>query len=99
HHPDHYAPSLHDALPISGTVAGTGTRAVTTGQPRPEWLAHCRDLNDKAGQVVREELAGHPKPTGLHVAAVVMDALREGDQLLLGASNPVRDAALVSAPR
>lgn len=84
---------------VSGNVVGTGTRAVTTGQPRPEWLAHCRDLNDKAGQVVREELAGHPKPTGLHVAAVVMDALREGDQLLLGASNPVRDAALVSAPR
>ncbi|WP_280206417.1 arabinosyltransferase C-terminal domain-containing protein [Nocardia cyriacigeorgica] len=22
--------------------------AVTTGQPRPEWLAHCRDLNAKA---------------------------------------------------
>ncbi len=37
----------------------------------------------------------HPKPTGLHVAGVVMNALREGDQLLLGASNPVRDAALV----
>ncbi|MGV9753868.1 2-succinyl-5-enolpyruvyl-6-hydroxy-3-cyclohexene-1-carboxylic-acid synthase [Nocardia farcinica] len=84
---------------VSGNVVGTGTRAVTSGAPRPEWLAHCRELDDKARQVVRAELAGHPKPTGLHVAAVVMDALREGDQLLLGASNPVRDAALVATPR
>ncbi|MET8430868.1 2-succinyl-5-enolpyruvyl-6-hydroxy-3-cyclohexene-1-carboxylic-acid synthase [Nocardia sp. NPDC004860] len=84
---------------VSGNVVGTGTRAVTHGAPRPEWLELCRDLNEKAVTVVRAELAGHPKPTGLHVAAVVMDALRDGDQLLLGASNPVRDAALVSEPR
>ncbi|MFB8005464.1 2-succinyl-5-enolpyruvyl-6-hydroxy-3-cyclohexene-1-carboxylic-acid synthase [Nocardia sp. NPDC056000] len=84
---------------VSGNVVGTGTRAVTTGAPRPEWLEQCRDLNEKAVAVVRAELAGHPKPTGLHVAAVVLDALHEGDQLLLGASNPVRDAALVSHPR
>ncbi|MGW4125529.1 2-succinyl-5-enolpyruvyl-6-hydroxy-3-cyclohexene-1-carboxylic-acid synthase [Nocardia sp. NPDC004711] len=84
---------------VSGNVVGTGTRAVTHGAPRPEWLELCRELNEKAVTVVRAELAGHPKPTGLHVAAVVMDALRDGDQLLLGASNPVRDAALVSAPR
>ncbi|MEU2041632.1 2-succinyl-5-enolpyruvyl-6-hydroxy-3-cyclohexene-1-carboxylic-acid synthase [Nocardia niwae] len=84
---------------VSGNVVGTGTRAVTAGAPSPQWLEHCRELNTKADQVVRAELARHPKPTGLHVAAVVMDALRDGDQLLLGASNPVRDAALVSHPR
>ncbi|MET8651962.1 MULTISPECIES: 2-succinyl-5-enolpyruvyl-6-hydroxy-3-cyclohexene-1-carboxylic-acid synthase [Nocardia] len=84
---------------VSGNVVGTGTRAVTSGAPRAEWLARCRELDATANQVVREELAAHPKPTGLHVAAVVMDALRDGDQLLLGASNPVRDAALVSSPR
>ncbi|MEV0249164.1 2-succinyl-5-enolpyruvyl-6-hydroxy-3-cyclohexene-1-carboxylic-acid synthase [Nocardia sp. NPDC050712] len=84
---------------VSGNVVGTGTRAVTTGAPRAEWLARCQEFNAKATDVVREELARHPKPTGLHVAAVVMAALREGDQLLLGASNPVRDAALVSQPR
>jgi len=33
--------------------------------------------------------------TGLHVAAAVTDAIRPGDQLVLGASNPVRDLALV----
>ncbi|GGL43244.1 2-succinyl-5-enolpyruvyl-6-hydroxy-3-cyclohexene-1-carboxylic-acid synthase [Nocardia jinanensis] len=84
---------------VSGNVVGTGTRAVTTGAPSAEWLARCRELDQRACSVVREELSRHPKPTGLHVAAVVLDTLGEGDQLLLGASNPVRDAALVSAPR
>lgn len=84
---------------VSGNVVGTGTRAVTSGAPTAQWLARCRELDLRARAVVREELARHPKPTGLHVAAVIMDALREGDQLLLGASNPVRDAALVSAPK
>ncbi len=84
---------------VSGNVVGTGTRAVTSGAPTAQWLARCRELDLRAREVVREELARHPKPTGLHVAAVVMDALREGDQLLLGASNPVRDAALVAAPK
>ncbi|MET9491818.1 2-succinyl-5-enolpyruvyl-6-hydroxy-3-cyclohexene-1-carboxylic-acid synthase [Nocardia sp. NPDC006630] len=84
---------------VSGNVVGTGTRAVTHGSPRAEWLEQCRDLNEKAIAVVRAELDAHPKPTGLHVAEVVMNALHDGDQLLLGASNPVRDAALVSQPR
>ncbi|MFI5714383.1 2-succinyl-5-enolpyruvyl-6-hydroxy-3-cyclohexene-1-carboxylic-acid synthase [Nocardia sp. NPDC051750] len=84
---------------VSGNVVGTGTRAVTSGAPTAQWLARCRELDLRARTVVREELTRHPKPTGLHVAAVIMDALREGDQLLLGASNPVRDAALVSAPK
>ncbi|MBU3060861.1 2-succinyl-5-enolpyruvyl-6-hydroxy-3-cyclohexene-1-carboxylic-acid synthase [Nocardia sp. NEAU-G5] len=84
---------------VSGNVVGTGTRAIVSGAPRAEWLEHCAEMNAKATRVVRDELARHPKPTGLHVAAVVMDALGEGDQLLLGASNPVRDAALVSHPR
>ncbi|MFR9753326.1 2-succinyl-5-enolpyruvyl-6-hydroxy-3-cyclohexene-1-carboxylic-acid synthase [Nocardia sp. 004] len=84
---------------VSGNVVGTGTRAVITGAPSAAWLRRCRELDTKASQMVRAELAQHPKPTGLHVAAVVMDALRDGDQLLLGASNPVRDAALVAHPR
>ncbi|MBF6352673.1 2-succinyl-5-enolpyruvyl-6-hydroxy-3-cyclohexene-1-carboxylic-acid synthase [Nocardia flavorosea] len=84
---------------VSGNVVGTGTRAVTSGAPTAQWLDRCRELDRRARAVVRDELARHPKPTGLHVAAVVMDALRDGDQLLLGASNPVRDAALVAAPK
>lgn len=84
---------------VSGNVVGTGTRAVTTGAPSTQWLDRCSELDTKARGVVREELSRHPKATGLHVAAAVMDGLREGDQLLLGASNPVRDAALVASPR
>lgn len=84
---------------VSGNVVGTGTRAVVSGTPRDAWLARCARLADQADHAVREQLSLHPKPTGLHVAAVVTDALRDGDQLLLGASNPVRDAALVSYPR
>ncbi|MFI5780390.1 2-succinyl-5-enolpyruvyl-6-hydroxy-3-cyclohexene-1-carboxylic-acid synthase [Nocardia sp. NPDC051570] len=83
---------------VSGNVVGTGTRALTSGAPTAEWLERCRAVDAMACRVVRDELARHPKPTGLHVAALVMDALRDGDQLLLGASNPVRDAALVSHP-
>ena len=83
---------------VSGNVLATGTRAVVSGSPRPEWLSRCTDLSARADLAVRDQLAAHPKPTGLHVAATVMSSLRDGDQLLLGASNPVRDAALVSYP-
>ncbi|MBX9640334.1 MAG: 2-succinyl-5-enolpyruvyl-6-hydroxy-3-cyclohexene-1-carboxylic-acid synthase [Mycobacteriaceae bacterium] len=80
---------------VSGNSQATGTRAVTTGVPDPAWLRRCKELNRHAVAAVRGRLAEHPLTTGLHVAAAVADALRPGDQLVLGASNPVRDAALV----
>jgi 2-succinyl-5-enolpyruvyl-6-hydroxy-3-cyclohexene-1-carboxylate synthase len=80
---------------VSGNSQATGTRAVTTGEPGPAWLRRCAELNRHAITAVREQLKAHPLTTGLHVAAAVADALRPGDQLVLGASNPVRDAALV----
>jgi len=43
-------------------------------------------------------LAGSP-PTGLHVARAVADSLTEGDLLVLGSSNPVRDASYAGLPR
>jgi 2-succinyl-5-enolpyruvyl-6-hydroxy-3-cyclohexene-1-carboxylate synthase len=52
-------------------------------------------VNRQAVDAVHSQLRAHPLTTGLHVAAAVADALRPGDQLVLGASNPVRDAALV----
>lgn len=81
---------------VSGNVLATGTRAATRGAPTSRWSARCRELDTQARQTVRGELARHPKTTGLHVASVVVDALREGDQLVLGASNPVRDIALIT---
>jgi 2-succinyl-5-enolpyruvyl-6-hydroxy-3-cyclohexene-1-carboxylate synthase len=80
---------------VSGNSQATGTRAVTTGQPNPAWLHRCAELHRHAISAVRGQLKAHPLTTGLHVAAAVADALRPGDQLVLGASNPVRDAALV----
>jgi 2-succinyl-5-enolpyruvyl-6-hydroxy-3-cyclohexene-1-carboxylate synthase len=81
---------------VSGNSQATGTRAVTTGTPNPAWLDRCAEMHRHAVAAVRGQLAAHPLTTGLHVAAAVADALRPGDQLVLGASNPVRDAALVS---
>ncbi len=80
---------------VSGNSQATGTRAVTSGAPNPAWLRRCAAVNAHAVDAVRGQLEAHPLTTGLHVAAAVADALREGDQLVLGASNPVRDAALV----
>jgi 2-succinyl-5-enolpyruvyl-6-hydroxy-3-cyclohexene-1-carboxylate synthase len=80
---------------VSGNSQATGTRAVTSGSPDPAWLHRCAEANRHAVDAVRDQLAAHPLTTGLHVAAAVADALRPGDQLVLGASNPVRDAALV----
>jgi 2-succinyl-5-enolpyruvyl-6-hydroxy-3-cyclohexene-1-carboxylate synthase len=80
---------------VSGNSQATGTRAVTTGEPNPAWLRRCAEVNRHAYDAVRGQLKEHPLTTGLHVAAAVADTVGEGDQLVLGASNPVRDAALV----
>jgi len=80
---------------VSGNSQATGTRAVTTGEPDPAWLQRCAEVHRHAMAAVRRQLETHPLKTGLHVAAAVAEALRPGDQLVLGASNPVRDAALV----
>jgi len=80
---------------VSGNSQATGTRAVVTGTPDEGWLRRCADANAHAVATVRTQLKAHPLTTGLHVAAAVADGLRPGDQLVLGASNPVRDAALV----
>jgi 2-succinyl-5-enolpyruvyl-6-hydroxy-3-cyclohexene-1-carboxylate synthase len=80
---------------VSGNSMATGTRAETSGTPDPDWLRRCAEAHARVGAAVREQLAAHPLTTGLHVAAAVAEAVRPGDQLVLGASNPVRDAALV----
>jgi len=79
---------------VSGNSTATGTRAEVSGVPDPDWLNRCTAMNAEVNAAVRAQLAAHPVATGLHVAAAVVDALRPGDQLVLGASNPVRDVAL-----
>lgn len=80
---------------VSGNSQATGTRAVTSGAPSQEWRDRCAQAHRQACEAVRGQLAAHPLTTGLHVAEAVADAVRPGDQLVLGASNPVRDIALV----
>ncbi|MGW0161283.1 2-succinyl-5-enolpyruvyl-6-hydroxy-3-cyclohexene-1-carboxylic-acid synthase [Mycobacterium sp. NPDC003323] len=80
---------------VSGNSQATGTRAVTSGSPDPAWLQRSAELHRRTCAAVRAQLDRHPHTTGLHVAAAVADGLRDGDQLVLGASNPVRDIALV----
>lgn len=80
---------------VSGNSQATGTRAVTAGAPDQAWLDRCAEVHRHAMAAVRTQLKAHPLKTGLHVAAAVAEAVRPGDQLVLGASNPVRDAALV----
>lgn len=79
---------------VSGNSLATGTRAVTRGAPDEAWLHRCAEVNRHALAAVRDQLTAHPLTTGLHVAAAVAAAVRPGDQLVLGASNPVRDVAL-----
>jgi 2-succinyl-5-enolpyruvyl-6-hydroxy-3-cyclohexene-1-carboxylate synthase len=79
---------------VSGNSQATGTRAVITGAPDPAWLHRCAQLHRHAVAAVGDQLRSHALTTGLHVAAAVAAAVRPGDQLVLGASNPVRDVAL-----
>ncbi|MGL6236667.1 MAG: 2-succinyl-5-enolpyruvyl-6-hydroxy-3-cyclohexene-1-carboxylic-acid synthase [Segniliparus sp.] len=80
---------------VAGNVAGAGTRAVVLGEPSPAWLERCARAQAAATASVGRALAGVGSATGLHVARAVLGALRPGDQLVLGASNPVRDVAIV----
>jgi len=81
---------------VSGNSQATGTRAVTTGQPDPAWIDRCAQAHARAENAVGTQLREHHLTTGLHVAAAVAAGLAPGDQLVLGASNPVRDASLVA---
>ncbi|ERG69127.1 2-succinyl-5-enolpyruvyl-6-hydroxy-3-cyclohexene-1-carboxylic-acid synthase [Segniliparus rugosus] len=80
---------------VAGNVAATGTRVVPVGQPSPAWLELCSRAQAAAAASVGQALAAEGAATGLHVARAVLAALRPGDQLVLGASNPVRDVAIV----
>ena len=65
----------------------------------PEWLPAWRHADAAAGNAVEKLLAEQEWPTGLRIAAEVMDAVPSGAALFLGSSNPVRDVDLVAEPR
>lgn len=83
----------------AGNAARVGTRVKTSGAPRKQWMTICRALSQTAAEAVRDVLADDAHGfTGLHAAAAVTDGVGVGDTVVLGASNPVRDAALTGLP-
>ena len=65
----------------------------------PDWLAAWRHADAVAATAVEKLLGEQEWPTGLRIAAEVLDALPSDATLFLGSSNPVRDVDLVAAPR
>ncbi|MCK7637464.1 2-succinyl-5-enolpyruvyl-6-hydroxy-3-cyclohexene-1-carboxylic-acid synthase [Corynebacterium sp. P7202] len=83
----------------SGNAHRVASRVRVDGQPTKQWLKLCETAGQQAADAVREVLGEEELGfTGLHVAAAVADGLAVGDTLFVGASNPVRDMALVGLP-
>ena len=74
----------------------------TVGDQDPQWTKICEAASELAVKSVREALAesieAEEPLTGFHVAAALTDSLRTGDNVVLGASNPVRDASYTGLP-
>lgn len=83
----------------AGNATRRGSSLKVKGAPSRQWLKICEAAAEIAATTVREtlELEEHGF-TGLHVAAAVTDTLGTGDTLVLGSSNPVRDASLLGMP-
>ena len=72
-----------------------------TGESPQSWLQVCRGVSELGAEAVRDGIAQATADgafTGLHVAAVLADSLRDGDALFVGASSPIRDIARVGLP-
>ena len=74
----------------------------TVGDQDPQWTKICEAASELAVKSVRETLTesieAEEPLTGFHVAAALTDSLRTGDNVVLGASNPVRDASYTGLP-
>lgn len=74
----------------------------TVGEQDPQWTKICEAASELAVKSVRETLTesieAEEPLTGFHVAAALTDSLRTGDNVVLGASNPVRDASYTGLP-
>lgn len=86
-------------------VALTADRVASTvrvtGESPQSWLQVCRGVSELGAEAVRDGIAQATEDevfTGLHVAGVLADSLRDGDALFVGASSPIRDIARVGLP-
>ena len=77
-----------------GAAADVGDSVLTGWAPDPGWTREAELADARARAIVAAELRRGPV-TGLHVADAVVRALRSGDHLVVGASNPIRDVSLV----
>ena len=85
---------------VTANAARVASAVEVTGECPERWLSVCAAAGEMAVAAVREMLGSTLADglSGLHVAAAVTDSLRTGDQLVLGASNPVRDASWAGLP-
>jgi 2-succinyl-5-enolpyruvyl-6-hydroxy-3-cyclohexene-1-carboxylate synthase len=64
-----------------------------------DWLPSWRQADLNAQTAVDKLLSEQEWPTGLQLAAELVDSLPSGANLFLGSSNPIRDVDLVAEPR
>jgi len=84
---------------VAAAAVSVGNRAVISGSPDPQWLRTCARVCAERTAAVTAVLDEPGPVTGLHVAAAVAAALAPGDVLVLGSSNPVRDASMTGLPK
>ncbi|WP_341773554.1 2-succinyl-5-enolpyruvyl-6-hydroxy-3-cyclohexene-1-carboxylic-acid synthase [Corynebacterium bovis] len=83
---------------VGRTVRRVGGSVTLTGEHPAGWTDVCAAVDSLGAEAVRDALAAPGPVTGLHVAAVVADALRDGDALVAGASSAVRDLSFAGLP-
>ncbi|WP_051581264.1 2-succinyl-5-enolpyruvyl-6-hydroxy-3-cyclohexene-1-carboxylic-acid synthase [Pseudonocardia acaciae] len=95
---------------VAGTVGTTGpegaelppsVRAVGVPpplRPPPDWCSRWERADAAASAALDRALADPATPVGLRLAAAVVAGLPDGALLVLGSSNPVRDASLAARP-
>lgn len=83
---------------VFDNVDEVGSTVRPRGEQPESWLQVARAINDMGVNQVRDGLAEHEPFTAVHAVAVVADALRDGDLLVLGASTAVRDASRAGLP-
>ena len=82
---------------VAGTARAVGNLPHLA--PDPAWTERWRAADAAAADVLDRVLDDPAAPVGLRLARALSAALPDGAQLVLGASNPVRDVSLAAAPR
>ncbi|AOS61344.1 2-succinyl-5-enolpyruvyl-6-hydroxy-3-cyclohexene-1-carboxylic-acid synthase [Actinoalloteichus hymeniacidonis] len=89
-----------DSTTPANNVRAVGTAVQDCAAPAdPEWLAAWQAADHAVTGAVAEVLAQQAGPTGLAVAAEVIDGLPPETLLVVGSSNPTRDIALSARTR